>query len=231
MADEPKKPSAARASTPKSSTAKRKPSARKPAAKKTTAKSTAKTTARASTATTRRRRTKTAAFFDVDKTLIPGSSLFLLARGMYDRDFLRVRDIVKYGWGQLVYVLGGAEFTGGMKQSRESTLSFVTGRYREELQGWGREIVEERILPRVYEDVARVIESHRATGDETYLVTAAPIELASYLAEALGMTGALGTEAEVDEEGRYTGALVGDVLHGQAKAKAVAELASDRGID
>jgi HAD superfamily hydrolase (TIGR01490 family) len=224
MAEEPKKPS----------TTKRKPSTRKPAAKKTTAKTTAAktTSARAGkSTTTRRRRAKTAAFFDVDKTLIPGSSLFLLARGMYDRDFLRVRDIVKYGWGQLVYVLGGSERKGGIKQSRESTLSFVTGRYREELQGWGREIVEERILPRVYEDVVRVIESHRAGGDETYLVTAAPIELAGYLADALGMTGALGTEAEVDEEGRYTGALVGDILHGQAKAKAVAELASERGID
>lgn len=180
--------------------------------------------------TTRRKPLKGAAFFDVDKTLIPGSSLFLLARGMYERDFLRVRDIVAFGWSQLLYVLGGKERRKGVTQSREETLSFVTGRYREELQAWGREIVDERILPRVYEDIARVIQSHHDAGDETYLVTAAPIELASYLAEALGMTGALGTEAEVDEEGRYTGGLVGEVLHGQAKAKAVAELASERGI-
>jgi HAD superfamily hydrolase (TIGR01490 family) len=225
MADEtPKKPSSPKRKT--SSTAK------KTTAKRRTPKATAAAETPKRTTTTRRtRRSKTAAFFDVDKTLIPGSSLFLLARGMYERDFLRVRDIVKYGWGQLVYVIEGRERSKGLTQSRESTLSFVTGRYRDELKGWGREIVEERILPRVYEDVARVITSHRNSGDETYLVTAAPVELASYLAEALGMTGALGTEAEVDEEGRYTGALVGDVLHGVAKAKAVSELADQRGID
>jgi HAD superfamily hydrolase (TIGR01490 family) len=223
MADAtPKKPSSPKrkATTKKSTTTSR-----------SKAKSPAASVEPKTTRPRRPRRNKTAAFFDVDKTLIPGSSLFLLARGMYERDFLRVRDIVKYGWGQLVYVIEGRERSQGMKQSKDSTLSFVTGRYRDELKGWGREIVDERILPRVYEDVARVIQSHRAGGDETYLVTAAPVELASSLAEALGMTGALGTEAEVDEEGRYTGALVGDVLHGVAKAKAVAQLADERGID
>lgn len=172
-----------------------------------------------------------AAFFDVDKTLIPGSSLFLMARGLYERDFLRVRDIIKFGWGQLTFVLGGTERTKGMEMSRDSTLSFVTGRYQDELTAWGREIAEERILPRVYEDVARLISSHSESGVQTYLVTAAPIELAVHLAEALGMTGALGTESELDDEGRYTGRLLGDVLHGPAKAKAVSDLAAERGID
>lgn len=172
-----------------------------------------------------------AAFFDVDKTLIPGSSLFLLARGLYERDFFRVRDILKFAWGQLVFVLGGSEHDRGIARSRDSSLAFVEGRYQEELRSWGREITDDRVLPRVYEDVVRVIETHKAAGDETYLVTATPVELASYLAESLGMTGALGTEAELDEEGRYTGRLVGDILHGPAKAKAVAELAAARGID
>lgn len=173
---------------------------------------------------------KKAAFFDVDKTLIPGSSLFLMARGMYERDFLRVRDIAKFAWGQLVFVIGGERMK-SIEETKSNTLSFVAGRHSDELKAWGREIAEERVLPRVYEDVVRVIEGHMRAGDETYLVTAAPIELASFLAEALGMTGALATESEVDDEGRYTGRLVGDILHGPAKAKAVAELAAQRGID
>lgn len=154
-----------------------------------------------------------------------------MARGMYERDFLRVRDIIKFGWGQLVFVIGGAEREKGIERSRESTLSFVKGRYQEELRDWGRQIADERILPRVYEDIARVIEGHIQAGEDTYLVTAAPVELASYLATALGMTGALGTVSELDDEGRYTGALVGDVLHGEAKAKAIAALAQEKGID
>src|SRR5207245_10746987 len=48
-----------------------------------------------------------AAFFDLDKTLIPGSSLFLLARGAYARDYYRVRDIMRFGWRQLTFRMGG----------------------------------------------------------------------------------------------------------------------------
>ncbi|HVE76900.1 MAG TPA: HAD-IB family hydrolase [Actinomycetota bacterium] len=171
-----------------------------------------------------------AAFFDVDRTLIPGSSLFLLARGLYERDFFRVRDLIKFGWGQLKFVAVG-ERAEDVDATRDSALAFVKGRYRDELRAWGREIAEERVLPRVYEDIARVIESHRNSGDETYLVTAAPVELASFLADSLQMTGALGTESEMDDQGRYTGRLSGEILHGPAKAKAVELLAMERDID
>ncbi|MGI8708546.1 MAG: HAD family hydrolase [Actinomycetota bacterium] len=171
-----------------------------------------------------------AAFFDLDKTLIPGSSLFLLARGLYERDMFRVRDIMQFAFGQAVYRLGG-ERRRGMDMSRESTLEFVTGRSQAELAEWGREIVEERILPLVYEDIVSVIEGHRDKGELTFLVTAAPIELAGTVAEELGMTGAIGTISEIDSAGYYTGRLVGEVMHGAAKAKAVAEVAAEHGIE
>jgi HAD superfamily hydrolase (TIGR01490 family) len=171
-----------------------------------------------------------AAFFDLDKTLIPGSSLFLLARGLYERDMFRVRDLVRFGWGQAMFRLRG-EQRRGMDMSRQSTLDFVTGRSQQELFDWGREIVEERILPLVYEDIVEVIRGHTQRGDQTYLVTAAPIELARTIAEALDMTGAVATTSEVDEHGYYTGRLVGPVVHGTEKAKAVAEMAAEVGIE
>ena len=171
-----------------------------------------------------------AAFFDVDRTLIPGSSLFLLARGLYERDMFRVRDMLRFAWGQTMFRLRG-EQKRGMDRSRESTLDFVAGRSQRELMSWGREIAEERILPRVYSDIVQVIDGHRERGDLTYLVTAAPIELAETLARHLGMTGAIATVSEVDEAGYYTGRLVGGVMHGQEKAKAVAEKAAEHGID
>jgi hypothetical protein len=46
----------------------------------------------------------------------------------------------------------------------------------------------------------------------------------------LGLTGALGTVSEV-EDGRYTGRLVGEPLHGPAKAEAVRALAEREGLD
>ena len=171
-----------------------------------------------------------AAFFDVDRTLIPGSSLFLLARGLYSRDMFRVRDMVRFGWGQMMFRLRG-EQKRGMDRSRESTLDFVAGREQRELMSWGREIAEEQILPRVYSDIVQVIEGHRERGDLTYLVTAAPIELAETLARHLGMAGAIATVSEIDENGYYTGRLVGNVMHGPEKAKAVAEMAAELSID
>lgn len=171
-----------------------------------------------------------AAFFDVDRTLIPGSSLFLLARGLYERDMFRVRDMLRFAWGQAMFRLRG-EQQRGMERSRESTLDFVAGRSRRELMSWGREIAEEQILPRVYSDIVQVIDGHRERGDLTYLVTAAPIELAETLARHLDMTGAIATVSEVDEDGYYTGRLVGGVMHGPEKAKAVAEKAAEQGID
>jgi HAD superfamily hydrolase (TIGR01490 family) len=174
--------------------------------------------------------TRRAAFFDLDKTLIPGSSLYLLARGLYERDLFRVRDLLRFAFGQLTYRLSG-ERARGMDLSRESTLDFVTGRRQEELMEWGREIAQDQIFPRVYEDIVRVIDGHRDRGDLTFLVTAAPIELAQVVAAGLDMDGAAGTAAEVDKDGYYTGRLAGSVIHGPEKAKAVAELAAQHGVD
>lgn len=174
--------------------------------------------------------TTRAAFFDLDKTLVPGSSLFLFARGLYERDYYRVRDIARFALGQASFVLFGAERTRGMTQSRDAALEFVRGRSQEELRSLGREIAEDRILPRVYPDIAHIVAQHTAWGDETFLVTAAPVELAEVVAQGLGMTGALGTTAEL-EHGVYTGRLIGEVLHGPAKAKAVAELCERRSIN
>jgi HAD superfamily hydrolase (TIGR01490 family) len=173
---------------------------------------------------------KRAAFFDLDKTLIPGSSLFLLARGAYERDMLRVRDILRFAWGQVMFRLRG-ESSGGADMSRDSTLEFVSGRTQAELLQMGREIVEERIIPRVYEDIVRVIQGHQQHGDLTFLVTAAPIELAEVIASELKMTNAIATVSELDDAGYYTGRLLGGVMHGQAKAKAVAETAAEQGLD
>lgn len=172
-----------------------------------------------------------AAFFDLDKTLIPGSSLFLLARGMYARDYYRVRDILRFAWRQTVFRVSG-ETDEGLEQARESTLEFVAGRPVRDLEEMGREIAEERILPRVYEGITKVIDQHRTAGDLTYLCTASPQELADLVAESLDMTGALGTRAEVSRDGRYTGRLAeGGVLHGPAKAEAVEAMAGALDID
>jgi len=171
-----------------------------------------------------------AAFFDVDKTLLPGSSMYLFARGLYRRGFYDLRDIAGFAFGQLVFRLTGAEGRKGMEAAREQALAFIEGKRRDDLIQIGHDIVVEVIGPRVYPGMRRVIDDHHARGDRTYLVTAAPQELAQGIAGYLGMDGALGTKAEL-VDGTYTGRLVGPVLHGPAKLDAVARLAAEQGID
>ena len=171
-----------------------------------------------------------AAFFDVDKTLLPGSSLYLLARGMYRRGFYTWRDLLGFALGQITFRVTGAEGRRGMEAARESALAFVEGKSQEELIQLGHDVTVEVIGPRIYPGMRRVIDVHHANGDQTYLVTAAPRELAERIAAYLGMDGALGTEAEL-VDGVYTGRLIGPVLHGPAKLDAVVQLAEAHGID
>jgi HAD superfamily hydrolase (TIGR01490 family) len=180
--------------------------------------------------TTTRLNSRRAAFFDVDKTLLPGSSLYLLARGMYRRGFYTWRDLVGFALGQITFRVTGAEGRRGMAAARESALAFVEGKSQEELVQLGHDVVVEVIGPRIYPGMRRVIDVHHANGDRTYLVTAAPRELAERMAAYLGMDGALGTEAEL-VDGVYTGRLIGPVLHGPAKLDAVVRLAEQEGID
>jgi HAD superfamily hydrolase (TIGR01490 family) len=171
-----------------------------------------------------------AAFFDVDKTLLPGSSLYLLARGMYRRGYYTWRDIAGFALAQITFRVTGAEGRRGMEAARESALAFIEGKSQADLFQLGHDIVVEVIGPRIYPGMRRVIDVHHAEGDKTYLVTAAPRELAERIAAYLGMDGALGTEAEL-VDGRYTGRILGPVLHGPAKLDAVTKLAAEEGID
>jgi HAD superfamily hydrolase (TIGR01490 family) len=169
-----------------------------------------------------------AAFFGLD-TLIPGSSLYLLAQGLRRRHFYARSDLVAFALRRLT--LGAAPGPSQTRASSDSALSFVAGRERPALRALAAEIADERILPQVYPDLARLIDRHRDRGVLTFVATAGPAELAEIVASGLGMTGGLGTTAEVDETDRYSGRLVGAVLQGPAKARAVEAHASATGID
>jgi HAD superfamily hydrolase (TIGR01490 family) len=171
-----------------------------------------------------------AAFFDVDNTVVRGASIFHLARGLYARRFFSARDIARFAAMQLKYVLIGTENLGDMEQARVTALSFIEGHSADELRRLGEEIFDEHIAGRIWRGTRALAQMHIDAGQRVWLVTAAPVELASTIAHRLGLTGALGTVAEVDA-GRYTGRLVGEPLHGLAKAEAVRALAVREGLE
>ena len=171
-----------------------------------------------------------AAFFDLDNTFVQGASVFQLAKALYRRDFFPTRTIVKALWLQAYFRIVGRENAGHIEDARNSTLSFIEGHTVSELEEIGREVYETSIISRIWPGTRALAQLHLDEGQQVWLVTAAPIEVAGVIAARLGLTGALGTTAE-HVNGVYTGRLRGDLLHGPAKAAAVHALAVEHGFD
>ncbi|THV41277.1 HAD-IB family hydrolase [Glycomyces buryatensis] len=159
-----------------------------------------------------------------------GASIYWLARGLARHGVLSGRDILGAAWKQARYKLRGTEHHGHISSIRATALNLVAGFPVDEMRSLCEEVVDRDIAPRILEPVRRLAERHLAADQEVWLVTASPVELAGVIASRLGLTGALGTIAEI-EDGCYTGELVGDLMHGPAKATGIAELAEERGLD
>jgi HAD superfamily hydrolase (TIGR01490 family) len=171
-----------------------------------------------------------AAFFDVDNTMIRGSSFAALAKGMADRDYFSTSEILEFTWKQLKYVLSGKENLEDIAQATENGLAFVKGRSPDEIRQLADEVYDETMVQRLWAGSVELAAAHQALGHEVWLVSATPIEVAEEIAKRLGLTGGLGTRAEV-VDGSYSGRLDGPPLHGKAKVDAIRRLAQDRGLD
>lgn len=169
-----------------------------------------------------------AAFFDVDNTMMMGASIFHFARGLASRKYFTAGDLAGFAWQQVKFRVGGKE--GDVSSIREQGLSFVAGASVAELNTVGEEIYDELMADKIWSGTRALAQMHLDAGQRVWLVTATPVELARIIARRLGLTGALGTVAET-EDGVYTGRLVGDLLHGRAKAHAVRSLAAKEGLN
>jgi HAD superfamily hydrolase (TIGR01490 family) len=171
-----------------------------------------------------------AAFFDVDNTVMQGASIFHLARGLHRREFFTTRELLGAAWKQAYFRVVGVEDPEHVAEARNSALSFIAGHTVTELEELTEEIFEEGMAHRIWPGTRALAQLHLDRGQRVWLVTAAPIEIAAVIARRLGLTGAMGTVAE-HVDGVYTGRLVGDLLHGPAKAEAVRALAAREGLD
>jgi len=171
-----------------------------------------------------------AAFFDCDNTMMAGASIYYFARGLSARKFITSRDLLSFGWQQVKYRVGGRENHAGMVDAREAALAFVVGWKVEDIIRYGEEIYDELMDGRIYSGSRALAQHHLEVGQRVWLITATPVELAEVVAHRLGFTGALGTVAE-SVNGIYTGRLVGEPLHGPAKAEAIKALAEQEGLD
>jgi HAD superfamily hydrolase (TIGR01490 family) len=171
-----------------------------------------------------------AAFFDVDNTIMQGASIFHLARGLHRREFFTTRDILSAAWKQAYFRFAGVEDPEHVAEARASALAFIEGHTVSELESLSEEIFDEGMAHRIWPGTRALAQLHLDQGQRVWLVTAAPVEIATIIARRLGLTGALGTVSE-HVDGVYTGRLVGEMLHGPAKAEAVTALAEREGLD
>lgn len=172
----------------------------------------------------------TAAFFDVDNTIMQGASIFHLARGLHRRHFFTTREILGAAYKQAYFRFVGVEDPEHVAEARNSALSFIAGHTVAELEELAEEIFDESMSMRIWPGTKALAQLHLDQGQRVWLVTAAPVEIANIIARRLGLTGAMGTVAE-HVDGVYTGKLVGELLHGPAKAEAVKALAEREQLD
>ncbi|MDG4773160.1 HAD-IB family hydrolase [Solwaraspora sp. WMMD792] len=173
---------------------------------------------------------RAAAFFDVDNTMLRGASIYWLARGLAARNYFTTADLAQFAWRQARFRLLAAEHAGDMSHAREAALAFVAGWRVSDVERLTEEIFDELMASRIWPGSRALAQVHLDAGQRVWLVSATPVEVGRVIAQRLGLTGALGTVAEV-VDGTYTGRLAGELMHGPAKAEAIVQLAAVEGLE
>jgi len=170
-----------------------------------------------------------AAFFDLDRTLISGSSAFVFGVSAWRADMLPTTQFAKDAVSALAFKLRGDHGGDIADGVRQRILGAVKGVKQDSLIGLN-ELILPKLLERVRPESKQLLERHRRQGRATYIVSASPKELVEPLAKALGMTDGIGTVSEV-VDGSYTGELVGPFCYGSGKVEAIQQIATWEGFD
>jgi HAD superfamily hydrolase (TIGR01490 family) len=169
-----------------------------------------------------------AAFFDLDRTLISGSSAFVFAAAARRGGMLSSRQLARDGAAALTFKFRGASDEKSAAL-RDRILGAVTGARQDDLVALNAEVLP-KLLDKIRPEARRLLDLHRHAGRATYIVSASPVEIVEPLATALGMTGGIGTRSRL-VEGVYTGELDGPFCYGAGKVEAITELARWEGFD
>ena len=169
-----------------------------------------------------------AAFFDLDRTLMAGSSAYEFARASYRNGLLSRRQLAAGAWANVQFRLRGST-DAATDELRERIAKAIEGVRVRDLQRLGPSVLA-GILPRIYPQMLQVAWEHQDAGRRVYICTAAAHELAAVLALVLGFDGGIGARSEV-RDGVYTGRPHGPFTYREGKAQAMRELAEQEGID
>jgi HAD superfamily hydrolase (TIGR01490 family) len=171
---------------------------------------------------------RSAAFFDLDKTVIAKSSALAFGRPFYRDGLITRRDVVKSAYAQLMFRLGGTDEQ-TMARTRDYLATLCKGWPVEQVRQIVTETLHELINPYVYAEAAALIEEHQAAGRDVVLVSASGEEIVRPIGSQLGVRDIIATRMGVTD-GRYNGE-VEFYAAGASKVDAVGDLAKERGYD
>lgn len=170
----------------------------------------------------------TAAFFDLDKTIIAKSSTLAFSKPFQAGGLISRRAVLKSVYAQFVFLVGGADHD-QMEKLRAFMSSLVAG--------WDvatvREIVAETLHhvvdPIVYDEAVTLIAEHQLAGRDVVIVSASGTEVVEPIGVLLGADHVVASQLEV-VDGHYTGE-IHYYAYAEEKARAIEALAAERGYD
>jgi HAD superfamily hydrolase (TIGR01490 family) len=170
-----------------------------------------------------------AAFFDLDKTIIAGSSALAFGKPLYRQGFLGRRTLARLGIAQISYMLFGAD-EDSLEKARDEMLDLVAGWHKSEIDAMVMESMSEVIEPLVFAEALFLIDEHKRAGREVYVVSASPEEFVRPIARMVGIDRVIATRIRTDRLGRFVPELDQYVM-GPGKVEAMERAAERDGID
>ena len=170
-----------------------------------------------------------AAFFDLDRTLMAGSSGMHFARAAYRSGMVSRARLARWGAEHIRFRLRGStdERTAQVLSQVKELLAGVPER---DIERMGPDLLA-GVLPRIYPKMLQEVRAHQDAGRATFIVSAAGNGLVEMLARVLGMDGGIGTRYEVDADGVLTGRIVEPFVYGEGKVAAMRRFADEHQID
>jgi HAD superfamily hydrolase (TIGR01490 family) len=171
---------------------------------------------------------RTAAFFDLDKTIIAKSSTLAFSRPFYQGGLINRRAVLKSAYAQFVYLVGGADHD-QMERMRQYLSALCAGWDVQQVKDIVAETLHDLIDPIIYDEAASLIEEHHVAGRDVVIVSSSGAEVVEPIGTLLGADRVIATRMVV-EEGRYTGEIA-FYAYSANKASAIRELAQEEGYD
>ncbi|OBB15385.1 inhibition of morphological differentiation protein [Mycobacteriaceae bacterium 1482268.1] len=169
---------------------------------------------------------RTAAFFDLDKTVIAKSSTLAFSKPFFNQGLINRRAVLKSTYAQFLFLMSGADHD-QMDRMRNYVTNMCAGWDVEQVKAIVGETLHDIVDPLVFAEAANLIADHRLCGRDVVIVSASGEEIVGPIAKALGATHAMATRMVV-EDGKYTGE-VAYYCFGEGKVQAIRELAAREG--